>query len=114
LDSASAQPAGLGPPAVESSDLDAIRDFTELAGLSIDELWQDARCESVDLRRNEFATALLATGNRYNFGLATGLMPGRAQIGNFLRGYASSSVATLFASRRKRCRSSSHWPWNPS
>jgi RNA polymerase sigma-70 factor (ECF subfamily) len=89
----SAQSAGLGAPAVESPGLDALRDFTELSGLSIDEFWQDAHCESVDLRPDEFATALLAVGNKYNFGLAAGLSGGRAQIGNFLRGLQLQDLA---------------------
>ena len=93
LDSASAQSAGLTAPAVESSSLDAVRDFTELSGLSIDEFWQKACCESVDLRRDEFAGSLLAVGNRYNFGLAAGLSAGRAQIGNFLRGLQLQDLA---------------------
>ena len=85
MDSASAQSAGLSAPAVSSSSLDATQGFTELSGLSIDELCREAHCESVDLRPDEFASALLAAGNRYNFGLAAGLNAGRAQIGNFLR-----------------------------
>jgi RNA polymerase sigma-70 factor, ECF subfamily len=93
LDSASAQFAGLSATAVGSSTLDSTRDFTELSGLSIDEFWQEARCESVDLRRDEFASALLAVGNRYNFGLAAGLSAGRAQIGNFLRGLQLQDLA---------------------
>jgi RNA polymerase sigma-70 factor (ECF subfamily) len=86
VDSAPAQSVGLSAPAVSISSLDATRGFTELSGLSIDELWQEARCASVDLRPDEFAGALLAVGNRHNFGLAAGLSAGRAQIGNFLRG----------------------------
>jgi RNA polymerase sigma-70 factor (ECF subfamily) len=70
-----------------------MRGFTELSGLSIDEFWQEARCESVDLRPDEFAGALLAVGNRYNFGLAAGLTAGRAQIGNFLRGLQLQDLA---------------------
>jgi RNA polymerase sigma-70 factor, ECF subfamily len=92
LDSASAQSAGLTASAVASS-LDATQAFTELSGLSIDELWQEARCESVDLRRDEFAVALLAIGNRYNFGLAAGLSAGRAQINNFVRGLQLQDLA---------------------
>lgn len=85
--------AGLGAPAVGSSSLDRTRDFAELSGLSIDEFWQEARCESVDLRRDEFANALLVVGNRYNFGLEAGLRAGRAQIGNFLRGLQLRDLA---------------------
>ena len=70
-----------------------MRGFTELSGLSIDEFWQEARCESVALRRDEFAGALLAVGNRYNFGLAPGLSAGRAQIGSFLRGLQLQDLA---------------------
>jgi RNA polymerase sigma-70 factor (ECF subfamily) len=70
-----------------------MRGFTELSGLSIDEFWQEARGESVDLRRDEFAAALLAVGNRYNFGLLAGLSAGRAQIGNFLRGLQLQDLA---------------------
>jgi RNA polymerase sigma-70 factor (ECF subfamily) len=88
LDSASAPSsapsAGLSAPAVGSSGLDA---------LPIDELWQEARCESVDLRRDEFAGALLAVGNRYNFGLPAGLEAGPAQIGNFLRALQLQDLA---------------------
>jgi RNA polymerase sigma-70 factor (ECF subfamily) len=93
LDSAPAQSAGLSAPAVATSSLDATRGFTELSGLSIDELCQEARCESVDLRPGEFAGALLAVGNRYNFGLTAGLSAGRAQIGNFLRGLQLRDLA---------------------
>lgn len=64
-----------------------------MSGLSIDEFWTDARCEAVDLARDEFASALLAVGNRYNFGLAAGLSAGRAQIGNFLRGLQLPDLA---------------------
>jgi RNA polymerase sigma-70 factor, ECF subfamily len=59
----------------------------------IDELWQEARCESVDLRRDEFAGALLAVGNRHNFGLPAGLNAGPAQIGNFLRALQLQDLA---------------------
>lgn len=93
MDSAPAQSAGLSAPAVASPSLDATRDFAELSGLSIEELWQEARCESVDLRPDEFAGALLAVGNRYNFGLAAGVSAGRAQIGNFLRGLHLQDLA---------------------
>ena len=93
MDSASAQSAGLSAPAVGSSDPDAVQSFTELSGLSIEEFCQEARCDTVDLRRDEFAGALLAIGNRYNFGLAAGLGAGRTQIGNFLRGLQLQDVA---------------------
>lgn len=93
MDSASAHSAGLSAPAVPSSSLDATRGFTEISGLSIDELWQEARCESIDLRPGEFADALLAVGNRYNFGLSAGLTAGRAQIGSFLRGLQLRDLA---------------------
>ena len=86
-------PAELCAPAVASCSPDATRGFTELAGLSIGELWQEARCESVDLRPGEFAGALLAVGNRYNFGLPAGLSAGEAQIGNFLRGLQLQDLA---------------------
>jgi RNA polymerase sigma-70 factor (ECF subfamily) len=93
VDSAPAQSAGLSAPAVASASLDLTRGFTELSGLSIDELWQEARCESVDLRPGEFAGALLAVGNRYNFGLTVGLVAGGAQIGNFLGGLQLQDLA---------------------
>jgi RNA polymerase sigma-70 factor, ECF subfamily len=93
LDSASAQSAGITASAVASSSLDSTRDFTELSGLSIDELWEEARCESVDLRRDELAGALLAIGNRYNFGLPAGLNAGRAQINTFVRGLQLQDLA---------------------
>jgi RNA polymerase sigma-70 factor, ECF subfamily len=85
LDSASAQSAGLSAPAVGVSSVDGAQSFTELSGLPLGELWQESHCESVDLRQEEFADALLAVGKRYNFGLAAGLTAGRTQIGNFLR-----------------------------
>lgn len=85
MDSASAHSAGLSTPAVGSPALDATQTFTELSGLSLDDLFREAHCESVDLRLHEFASALLTVGNRCNFGLAVGLSAGRAQIGNFLR-----------------------------
>ena len=47
----------------------------------------------MDLRPDEFAGALLAVGNRYNFGLTAGLSAGRAQIGNFLRGLQLRDLA---------------------
>jgi RNA polymerase sigma-70 factor (ECF subfamily) len=59
----------------------------------IEDLWQEARCESVDLRRDEFAGALLAVGNRHNFGLPAGLNAGPAQIGNFLRALQLQDLA---------------------
>jgi RNA polymerase sigma-70 factor (ECF subfamily) len=100
LDSASAQSAGLSARVVASSSLDAARDFTSVSGLSIDELWQEARCESIDLRRDDFAAALLAVGNRYNFGQMAGLDAGRAQIGNFLRGLQLQDLALAHACAR--------------
>jgi RNA polymerase sigma-70 factor (ECF subfamily) len=93
LDSASAQSAGLSASAVGSSSLDATRGFKELSGLSIDDFWREASCESVDLQRDEFAGALLAVGNRYNFGLPAGLNAGPAQIGNFLRALQLQDLA---------------------
>lgn len=76
-----------------SSGLASKPDFTELSGLTLDELCREARCEAVALRRDEFAEALFAVGNRYNFGLAAGLSAGRAQIGNFLRGLQLADLA---------------------
>jgi len=70
-----------------------MRGLTELSGLSIEEFWREARCDAVNLRRDEFAGALLAVGTRYNFGLAAGLSAGRAQIGNFLRGLQLQDLA---------------------
>jgi RNA polymerase sigma-70 factor (ECF subfamily) len=93
VDSAPAQSAELNAPGVAISSLDATQGFTELSGLSIDELCREARCESMDLRPGEFAGALLAVGNRYNFGLPAGLNAGRAQIGNFLRGLQLQDLA---------------------
>ena len=84
---------GLNAPTVSMSSVDVTRDFREHSGLSIDELRQEAHCESLDLRPGEFAGALLAVGNRYNFGLTAGLRAGRAQIGNFLRGLQLQDLA---------------------
>lgn len=93
LDSESAQLAGLSVPTVSTSNLDSTRDFTELSGLSIEELWRQAHCETVDLRPDELAGAMLTVGNRYNFGLSAGLSAGRAQIGDFLRGLQLEDLA---------------------
>ena len=93
MDSAQAHSAGLSAPGVASSSLDATQAFNELSGLSIDEFWKEARCESVDLRPSEFAGALLAVGSRYNFGLTAELSAGRTQIGNFLRGLQLQDLA---------------------
>jgi RNA polymerase sigma-70 factor (ECF subfamily) len=86
LDSAPTQCVGLSAPVAANSGLDPTRDFAELTGLSIDEFWKTAHCESVDLQRDELANALLVVGNRHNFGLAAGLTAGRTQAGNFLQG----------------------------
>ena len=93
MDSGSAQSAELSAPVVASSSLDATQGFEELSGLSTEALWKEARCESVDLRLDEFVAALLAVGNRYNFGLAAGVIAGRSQIGNFLRGLQLPDLA---------------------
>lgn len=93
MDSASAHSAGLSAPVVGSPALDVTQTFTELSGLSLDDLFREAHCESVDLRLHEFAAALLAVGNRCNFGLAAGLSAGRAQIGNFLRALQLQDLA---------------------
>lgn len=47
----------------------------------------------MDLRPDEFASALVAVGNRYNFGLPAGVSAGRAQIGNFLQGLQLQDLA---------------------
>lgn len=70
-----------------------MRGFKKLSGLSIDGFWREARCEAVDLRRDEFAGALLAVGNRYKLGLPAGLNEGLAQIGNFLRALQLQDLA---------------------
>ncbi len=93
MDSASAPSAGISVPAAGTRQRDAEQYFTELSGLSIDELWREARAEAVDLRKDELASALLAVGTRYNYGLPAGLAAGRAQIGNFWRGLQLADLA---------------------
>jgi RNA polymerase sigma-70 factor (ECF subfamily) len=84
LDSASAQSAELNPPAINS-------------GLSIDEFWQEARADSVDFRKDELASLLAALGIKYNYGLAPGVTPNRAQIGAFWRTLQLQDLALAHA-----------------
>jgi RNA polymerase sigma-70 factor (ECF subfamily) len=93
LDSASSQSAAASTPAVENWHPDAERCLAELSGLSIEDVSHEARSAAVDLRRDELASALLAIGNRYNFGLPRDVSPGRAQIANFLRALQLQDVA---------------------
>lgn len=89
-------------PEVESAHRDAQQDFTELSGLAVDELWREARAESVDLRKEELASALLSVGARYNYGLPHGVCPDKAQIGNFWRGLQLQDLALAQACARGR------------
>jgi len=99
LDSASAQSAEIGTPAIASGGVeqDCERYLTELSGLSIDEFWQETRADSVDLRRDELASLLIALGARYNYGLAPGVPATRAQIGAFWRTLQLQDLALAHA-----------------
>lgn len=77
MDSAPAQAAQIGVPAVdtEAGEPDC----------SIEEFWQAAGAESFGLTRDEFDRLLHAVGTKCNHGLPPGTSPGRAQIENFRR-----------------------------
>lgn len=89
-------------PAVESAHGDAEQYFAELSGLSIEELWREARGEAADLRRDELAAALLSVGARFNYGLPAGAAAGRAQVANFWRGLQLQDLALAQACARGR------------
>jgi RNA polymerase sigma-70 factor (ECF subfamily) len=59
--------------------------FTEISGLTVDDLWREAEADGVDLQKQELAQALLAIGAKYNYGLASGVHATRAQIAAFWR-----------------------------
>lgn len=73
------------------------RYLTELSGLSIDELWQEARADSVDFRKEELAGLLVALGVKYNYGLAPGVTASRAQTGAFWRTLQLQDLALAHA-----------------
>jgi RNA polymerase sigma-70 factor, ECF subfamily len=85
LDSASAQ----------SAELSALA--TELSGLSIDEFHRASRADSVDLRKDELASLLVALGVRYNYGLAPAVSASQAQIGAFWRALQLQDLALAHA-----------------
>lgn len=95
MDSASAQSAELNASAIDSGSCE--RYLTELSGLSIDELWQEARADSVDLGKDELAGLLVALGVKYNYGLAPGVPASRAQIGAFWRALQLRDLALAHA-----------------
>ena len=80
-------------PAIGTTQRDAEHYFHELSGLSVAELWQEAHAESVELRVDELAGALVGVGVRYNYGLPAGTSAGRTQIANFVRGLQLRDLA---------------------
>jgi RNA polymerase sigma-70 factor (ECF subfamily) len=94
LDSAP-QSAELNAPAISSGI--AAHDpglcLKELSGIAIDELWREADADSVGLGKNELATVLLALGDKYNYGLAPGVIATRSQIGAFWRALQLQDLA---------------------
>jgi hypothetical protein len=73
----------------QTPDLNSIqgseRQVRELSGLSFDEFWREADAESLDLRKEELARALLSIGVKYNYGLPAGVQATRSQAGAFWR-----------------------------
>ena len=107
MDSAAPQSAGLGNIVVPSRGdeptlgIDARQEpesqFTEVSGLSIDDVWRDAEAGCIDLTRAELARVLLSIGTKYNFGLAPGVQATRAQTGAFWRSLQLRELALAHA-----------------
>ena len=103
MDSASAQSTEISASAIdsESAEQGSKRNselyLTELSGLSIDEFGRVARADSVDFRRDELASLLIALGVRYNYGLAPGVSASRAQIAAFWRTLQLQDLALAHA-----------------
>jgi RNA polymerase sigma-70 factor (ECF subfamily) len=95
LDSASAQSTEINASAIDSGSAELY--LTELSGLSIDEFRREARADSVDFRKDELASLLVALGARYNYGLAPGVSAGRAQIAAFWRSLQLQDLALAHA-----------------
>jgi RNA polymerase sigma-70 factor (ECF subfamily) len=66
---------------------------SEMLALAIDELWQAAEADRVDLDKAELARALQAVGARHNYGLAPGVRPTRAGMSAFWRGLQLKDLA---------------------
>jgi RNA polymerase sigma-70 factor (ECF subfamily) len=77
LDSAPPQTAEVTPVAAGSR-------LFEISGLALDAIYKDAEAELVGLTPEEFASALLAIGEKYNYGFPPGVNPTRSQIAAFL------------------------------
>ena len=92
MDSASPQSAELNAPAISSEAGEQ-----ELSGIAIDDLWREADAESVGLAKLELASALLAIGIKYNYGLAAGTTATRAQAGAFWRALHLRELALAHA-----------------
>jgi RNA polymerase sigma-70 factor, ECF subfamily len=107
VDSAAPQSAGLSNIVVSSRGdepalgIDARQEpesqFSEVSGLSIDEVWRDAEAGCVDLTKAELARVLLSIGAKYNYGLASGVQATREQTGAFWRSLQLRELALAHA-----------------
>lgn len=77
--------------------LDPERHLAELSGLTIDEFWEAAHAESLDLKRGELAAILIAIGHKHNFGFEACVTATPHQIGAFWRALHLEDLALAHA-----------------
>src|SRR4051812_31808555 len=98
LDSAP-QSAELKAPAISSrnEEQEPGARLTEISGLTIHALWREGDADSVGLREDELAAVLLAVGDKYNYGVAPGVIATREQVGTFWRTLRLQDLALAHA-----------------
>jgi RNA polymerase sigma-70 factor (ECF subfamily) len=69
----------------------------ELCGVSVDEFWKAVDGDSIGLRKDEFAQALLVVGAKFNYGVAPGVAATRTQIAAFWRSLQLRDLALAHA-----------------
>lgn len=71
--------------------------LNELSGVTIEEFYEAAHAESVELRPYELAAILIAVGQKYNFGFEASVVAKPAQIGAFWRALHLEDLALAHA-----------------
>ncbi|AEU34629.1 sigma-70 family RNA polymerase sigma factor [Granulicella mallensis] len=92
MDSASAQPVELGPPATAEGAAEP-----QISATLIDALWREAEADSLELGRTELAQKLLTVGAKYNYGLPQGASATPTQIEAFYRSLQLRELALAHA-----------------
>lgn len=85
------------PHSAELSASEHGREPREALDGVLDDLWREAEADSVDLRKDELETVLLAIGAKYNYGLAPGVNSVRVQNVAFFRALQLRDLALAHA-----------------